>query len=707
MNNLQDHSSTSGFSGTFKRRPASNSMSLSKLLAAIRRQRVVLASIVLAALAIGLLVTLLTPRSYSATASVQLNQQAPRILANNEIDPEPAVQDSARFLQTQLDRILSRNMAESVAVNVRASSTPRILESLGLADSDEPVTGDDIVSAIQGSVFVELGANTRIARITFTSRDPEVTAAMANAYAETLASSNLVDKGATAAQAEQYLGAELAEAKAKLQDSERAMLSYARNADISATVMVGQDNEGGSLRAQQLSALNQQIAGATARRIEAEQQWQAVQSLSPLALPEVQDNRAIQQLIAQKADLDATVAASSDRYTSRYPGINEATTSSESIDFQISQTAAAIKRGYEVRYRASLQAERQLSAKVDQLRGAAIAERERAVNYNSLEREVEANKAFYDGLLQRFQEVAAASGAPGENIVVVDRAAEPSAPSSPNIPRNLALSGILGLIIATGVGLLREQSVSVVRSADEVERALNIPNLGLIPVVSSKKRLDEEMNNPRSAQSEAYYSAAVALHHLAGGKPPKVALVVSCTPGEGKSTSAIGLARSYAAMRERVLLIDGDLRRPSLAAMLGARITPGFAEFLGGTATADAAVQKLENQRFDLMIAGEANDDPVGLLSSTELGASLASLAERYDIVIIDGPPILGIADAILLGNHAEAMVFVVEAGRIEADQLRISIGRMPENLRAGSILTKFVARDAGVKYGTQSYYQY
>lgn len=707
MNSVQSQSNASRSSGTFNRRPASTSISMSKLVSAIRRQRVVLGSIVLVALAIGALVTFLSPRTYSATSSVQLNQQAPRILGNNELDPEPVVQDSERFLQTQLDRILSRSMAEAVEVNVRASTTPRILTSLGLDDSEAPVAREDVVTAIQKGVFAELGANTRLARITFSSRDADVTAQLANAYAETLASSNLVDKGATSAQAEQYLTSELAEAKIKLQDSERAMLSYARNADLSASVMVGRDNETGSLRAQQLTTLNDQVAGATARRIEAEQQWRAVQSLAPSALPEVQDNRAIQQLTAQKAELDATAAAADDRYTSRYPGITEATTSADKIDAQIQRTAADIKRGYEVRYRAALQAERQFTAKVAQLRGAAMAERERAVDYNSLEREVEANKAFYDGLLQRYQQIAAASGAPGENILVVDRAAAPTVPSSPDIPRNLALSAILGLIIATGVGLLREKSGSVVRNADEVEGALNIPNLGLIPAVSRKKRIDDEMNNPRSPQSEAYYSAAVGLQQLAGGTLPKVALIVSCTPGEGKSTSAIGLARSYAAMRERVLLIDGDLRRPSLAAMLGARITPGFAEFLAGGATAEAAVQKLENQRFDLMIAGQANDDPVGLLSASRLEASLTSLAALYDIVIIDGPPILGIADAILLSNHAEVAVFVVESGKIESEQLRIAIGRMPGDLRIGSILTKFVAKDAGVKYGGQGYYQY
>lgn len=692
--------------GTFRRRPASQAISMSKILASAYRQRKVLLGIIAAALVLGAIFNFLTPRTYSATASVQLNQQTPRVLPNRDLDPEPAVQDSERFLQTQLDRILSRTMAEAVDARLRASSTPKILDALGFADGGADARREDVVTAIQENVFVELGLNTRLARITFTSRDPAVTAEIANAYAEALASSNLVDKSATAAQAEQYLLTEMAEAKAKLQDSERAMLAYARRTDLTTTIVPGQDR-GGSLRAQQLGVLTDQMALATSRRIDAQQQWQQVQNTPALALPEVQDNRALQDLVRQKAELEVVKAADGDTYTDKYPGVTSTIAQVEEIDAQISQLAENVKRGYQVRYNSAVQAERQMAGTINQLRGAAMAERERTVDYNALQREVEANRAFYDGLLQRYQEVAAASGLPSENIVVVDRAETPISPSSPDIPKNMALAGMLGLIAAMGVGLLRERSVSVVRTADDAEQALDIPNIGMIPAVSSKQRVDVEMLNPRSPQSEAYYSAAVGLHQIAGNKLPKVVLVTSCTPREGKSTSSIGLARSYAAMRDRVLLIDGDIRRPSLAAMLGARIGPGFADVLAGTASLDAVVQKLDDQRFDLIIAGNADQDPVGLLSSDAVGKSLAALAKDYDVIIIDGPPILGIADPILLAAHAEIAVFVVESGRIETEQLRVAMARMPSDLPTASILTKFVAKEAGVKYGSRGYYQY
>jgi capsular exopolysaccharide synthesis family protein len=679
---------------------------MGKIMAGAYRQRMVLLGVLGLALVLGALVTFLMPRTYSATAAVQLNQQIPRVLPDRDLDPEPAVQESERFLQTQVDRILSRSMAQAVEASVRASGTPRIMSALGFDEGGADAGREDVINAIQENVFVELGVNTRLARISFSSRDPVVSAQLANAYAEALSSSNLVDKSTTATQAEQFLATQLAEAKVKLEDSERAMLAYARRTDLTTAIVPGQDR-GGSLRAQQVGVLTDQLALATSRRIEAQQAWTQVQATPALALPEVQDNRAMQELIRQRGELEAAKAAETDVYTDKYPGVTSTVAKVQQVDEEINRLAGNIKRGYEVRYNAALRAERQLAGTVEQLRGAAMSERERTVDYNALEREVEANRAFYDGLLQRYQQVAAASGSPGENVIVIDRADPPKLASSPNIPRNMALAGVLGLVAALGVALLRERSVSVVRTADDAETTLDLPNIGMVPAVSSKQRVDVEMLNPRSPQSEAYYSAAVALHQLAGNKLPKVVLVTSCTPREGKSTSSIGLARSYAAMRDRVLLIDGDLRRPSLAAMLGARIGPGMADVLAGTATIEGVVQKLDDQRFDLIIAGQSDQDPVGLLSSDAVAATLAALGELYDVIIIDGPPVLGIADAILLAGHAEIAVFVIESGRIETEQARIAVGRLPANLPTASILTKFQAREAGVKYGSRGYYQY
>ncbi len=173
-----------------------------------------------------------------------------------------------------------------------------------------------------------------------------------------------------------------------------------------------------------------------------------------------------------------------------------------------------------------------------------MSERERSVSYNALQREVETARTFYDGLLQRYKEVAAAAGAPGENITVVDRADEPGMPSSPNVPKNMALTAVAGLIVALGVGLIKDRTNNVIRSAEDAEESLALTSLGVVPL-SANQRADIALLDRRSPQSEAYYSIATALYSMGGNAVPATVLLTSCAAGEGKSTSALQCASAF------------------------------------------------------------------------------------------------------------------------------------------------------------------
>ncbi|MEM8725317.1 MAG: polysaccharide biosynthesis tyrosine autokinase [Pseudomonadota bacterium] len=694
-----------------RRKKAPRSVTLSKAIAMAYRQRYVLIAAIGGALLIGALVTLFTAPRYTAQASIQLDQERPNIIPDGDIQPEVRVQESERFLQTQLDRILSRSTAAGVASRLEIASNPELLSALGFDEGDIDLTEESIISTLQDNVTAALGLNTRLAQITYTSFDRDASAEIANAYAEQVSSNNLLSRSEDSAQAEQFLSEQLAEAKKKLEDSEREMLAYARDADLTTTIVADAGSggdRGGSLRAQQLGQLTDSLADATARRIEAEQNWRQVANISPMALPEVQSNRAIQDLLGERAALEVQIAEEQLQYTSEYPGAAAASDKKDQIDNQIDRLAENIKQSYRSRYNASLQAERQLRGAIGQLRQSAMAERERSVNFNALQREVDTNRAFYDGLLERYTQVAAASSAPGENIRIVDRAKPPESASAPNVLQNLALSGILGLIAALGIGLLRERSSTVVRSPEDAEQHLDITGLGAVPAFGKGEDQDSAILNPRSPQAEAYFSAAVALHRMSGTQKRKVFLVTSTTPGEGKSTSSIGVARSLGAMGKRVVLIDGDLRRPSLGMMLGQPIGAGLGEVLAGeTSAEDATRQIAETHGFNLITAGESKKDPVSLLSADNLVNVLDQLAEDYDMVVIDGPPIMGIADSVLLAEHSDAGAYVIEANSKDIEELETAISRLPDTLPLGAIVTKFDPRIAGVKYGRQSYYSY
>ena len=680
-----------------------------QMRASVYRQRYLLIAIFVATMLIGALFTFLSPRIYTAVASVQLEQQSARVIPNDDLDPAPAIGDADRFLQTQLDRVLSRNMAELVEQRLKVTGNSKYLEALGFESGAADVKKADIVSALQLGVNAQLGLNTRLARISFESRDPAVSALVANAYADELASSNVLTKTETSARAEEYLLRQLAEAKQRMESAETSMLAYARRADLTTTVVPSGNSlsdRGGSLRSQELGKLNDALADATANRIEAQGRWEQVRSVSAMALPEVQTNGTVQSLMTQRAQVQSEMADENARHTSEFPGVNAPAAKAAELDRQIAVASSNIKRSIRDRYAAAMQQEQNLRRTVAGLRGAAMSERERGVTYNALQREVETARAFYDGLLQRYKEVAAAAGAPGENITVVDRAEAPSLPSSPDVRKNLALAAVAGLILALGVGLVRDRTKNVIRSSDDAENSLALNSLGMVPL-STEKRADVALLDRRSPQSEAYYSIATALYHLGGNAIPKTVLFTSSAAGEGKSTSALGVARSLAAMRKRVVLIDGDLRRPSLNRMLGPLVGLGLSDVLAGQANVRDVIQRSDEHGFDVIIAGDSTDDPVSLVSADTMEKAIAELSSIYDVVLIDGPPILGIADAIVLAGHVAVGILVVQANRTDSEELRMAVSRLPAELPLATIITKFNPKSAGLRYGGSSYYKY
>lgn len=666
----------------------------------IYRQRKYILGVIGLVFLSGAIVTFAMPRQYTAVAAVQLEQQASQVVSAPELDPQRNQADAERFLQTQIDLVYSRSLAEGVMKRLNAAQVPTIMVALGVDDASNY---EGAISALQEGVRVELGLNTRLASIKFTSRSPAVSAKVANAYAEQLVDSNLTAKADTSSRAREYLISQLAKAKQGLQESEQRQIAAARSADLTSGDALGNPNAGPSLRAQQLGTLMTSLTQATARRIDAEQQWQQVKETPALALPLVQENRAVQEMLAEKARAAASLAEERQRYTSEYPSETEAQVNK--LDNQISSMTQNIKRSYFDAYQTAARQEQSLIRAISGLRGAAMAERERGIEYNALDRDVQTNKAFYDGLLQRYKEVVAASGAPAVNVTIVDRAIAPVDPSSPAVTRNLALALILGMIAAMATALIREKRQDVIHSAFDLGGVGHFPFLGAIPMTAPARKIENALNDPRSPQSEAYASVAVAIQQFGGGELPTSLLITSSTVGEGKSITALGLARGMSRMGHRTLLIDGDLRRPSLARRLGLSEGPGFAEALANEVAPQSVVQTKPQLGFDVVCAGQVRFPLVSLLARDRVRQLLDQYCGRYETVIIDGPPLLGLADAVMLSDTVEAVVMVVEANRVETGQLGLAISRLPANKPIGAMMTKFDAKMAGVPYGDDHYY--
>jgi len=333
----------------------------------------------------------------------------------------------------------------------------------------------------------------------------------------------------------------------------------------------------------------------------------------------------------------------------------------------------------------------------------------RSIQYNIIKREADTNRQLYDGLLQRLKEVSVAGGVGTNNISVVDQAQIPNKMFKPVLKLNLAIAIILGLVGGIGLALFFEYLDDTFKQASEVERLLGIPVLGLIPEsveLNNKVNVVQLMlEDGRSALAEAYRSVRTALQFATAHGAPKLMGVTSTNMGEGKSTSALSIAIQFAQSGQRVLLIDADLRNPSLHRVLGADNTQGLTNCLAGKLQPFEVTLNTTVNNLFAITTGPLPPNPAELLSGKKMQMLLELAADRFDHIIIDSPPILGLADALVIANLVEGMLLVVEAGKTRRAAAQASIKRLL-SVRAkplGCLLTKMSGQAHG--YGYEYYY--
>jgi capsular exopolysaccharide synthesis family protein len=404
---------------------------------------------------------------------------------------------------------------------------------------------------------------------------------------------------------------------------------------------------------------------------------------------------------------------------------------------QIAQEEAVVRSGVNQdlhdRFRQALAAERGLQARVDGLKADVLDQQQRSIQFNIIQRDVDTNRALYEALLQRFKEIGVAGGIGTNNVSVIDPALPPENPSSPNLPLNLALGLFFGLVLGAGAAFVLDQLAESVILPAEFQHKLGIPLLGSTPAIKGEVRKKllgwspagkggtgtglmeqspssgsgKELLDSKSELSEAYFSVLTAVQFSTAHGTPKTLSVTSSQQGEGKSTTALAIARALSSVGARVLIIDADMRNPSLHKSLGMPCGRGLSDVLTGQAQLADVVQPVGTNALSAMTSGPIPPNPAELLASGALEAVLSTAAEQFDHVIVDGPPVLGLADAPLIARAVEATVFVVESARTRSSQARQAIERLLR-VRAhilGAVLTKLDSRSSG--YGSGYGYNY
>jgi len=675
-------------------------------------------------LAFTLVGTLLMTPIYRATTSLQIERDTIKVVDVEGVTPVegPGGND---FYQTQYELLKSRALAQRVASQLDLAEGDRLeriaprspWSALGglfsrrqdsAAEDDSGAAADAraeaaTVAVMQGITITPV-RNSRLVRLHFDSPDPVFSQRAANALAEAYIASNLERRFDSSTYAKTYLEDRLEELKLKLEESERQLVTFAQQEQI-----VGTGENSGNLSEQNLGSINTALSQVRTERIRAESRWRQAQASRGLVLlGEVGQNSIIKSLQEQRGRLMAEYQDKLRLYKPAYPLMVQLKGQIDEIDSQIGSEVENIKAAIQAEFLASQEQERLLEEQMALLKTDVLDLQSRSIQYNIFKREVDTNRQLYDGLLQRYKEVGVAAGVTNNNISVVDRAQRGSK-YKPSLARNLALGLALGLMLGVLLALGFEYLDDTLKAPEDIEKQLGLSVLGVIPLLKPPMTPVKAMEDPRSAFAESYRSVRTALQFATDTGVPRCLLVTSATPAEGKSTTALTLAKNFAQLGKRVLIIDADLRNPSLHRSLGKENTSGLSNYLAGASKATEVIQATDTPHLMFMPTGPLPPNPAELLMGPKMLSLISIAAEKFDQVIIDGPPVMGLADAPILANMATGTLLVIEAGETRIAVARNALKRLVA-ARAhvvGALLTKFSSKHAGYGYGYGAYNYY
>ncbi|MGZ8286495.1 MAG: GumC family protein [Allosphingosinicella sp.] len=652
----------------------------------------------LAAIVISLMITPL----YRAQATIEVNPEGVQVVGKEMGEVQPAEANSREFLNTQVGLLKSRSLAERVARSTNVANNE------ALFDQDVPRQAREAAAAamVQGSVTVAPQRDSSLITIAVESANPELAARLSNAYADNFIQSNMERRYEATSYARNFLQQRIAAVKGRLEQSERQLVAYAQKQGI---ITLAVDTGGtGSVRQEQsidaatLVQTNNALSAARSDRIAAEQRYrQAAGAQSRVAAI---SDPTVQGLGQQRAALEAQYQQKLALYKPDFPEMvqlrSQIDSLSKEIARQTSSVAGSTSNSLQADYQAALARENALQAKVNEGKAGLMALRERSIQYTILQREVDTNRSLYDALLQRFKEVGVAGGVGANVVSVVDRAQVPGGPFKPNLPLNIAIGLCIGLLLGLGTAFSIEWIDDTIKTPDDVGTKLGLASLGVIPGVGKGLAVREQLEDPRSQVSEAYQSVRTALQFSTDHGVPRSLLVTSTRASEGKSSTALALAQTLASLGASVLLIDADLRKPTFRGP--SSTSQGLSSLLAGSDKVAECVHPTQMERLFLLPSGPIPPNPAELLASGRFKEILDEALQRFDHIIIDSPPVLGLADAPMLASSTEGTLMVIEAGAIRRAAALNAVNRLraSEARLMGAILTKFNALKVGYGYG-------
>ncbi len=570
--------------------------------------------------------------------------------------------------------------------------------------TDSGLIEGDQEKAFLDNLDVEPVRNSRLVRIHYQSPNPTEASTIPNALANNFINMNLERRFEASSYAKRFLAEQLQQIRANLEDSEQRLATYARerqivNVDDRLEILMGTLREIGS-----------SLVKTEGERMAAEADYLEATNANNGGTPMVLDSQVIQGLKERLSNFEAEYQEKLNIYKPGYPKMQQLQNQINETKQAILQESSSITAGLRSAFDAKVRQEAKLNQRIAETKEELLALQDRSTDLQMLKREVDTNRALYDGLLQRMKEIGVAAGIGTNNVSVVDSAAVPLSPYKPSLAKNLAIALVLGLFLGLGLAFLLEMLDDSVKTSEEVERRVGAPMLGLFPMMSLEEAHHLEENqisllvarDPKSALAEAARSLRTSLLFSTSEGAPRICHFTSSNAGEGKTTSAASAAITFAQAGSKVLIVECDLRNPSLHRLFGLPNTSGLTNYLAGDVEPAEISRPTQVTRLFTITSGPLPPNPVELLSSPKMVDLLTMASERFDYVVLDGPPVIGLADALVLANLATATVFIVQPGKTRIGALESSVRRLRSanaNL-LGSVLTKVGHAGRGYGYG-------
>src|SRR5882672_7682376 len=651
----------------------------------LRKHQWFILSFLLAVVTIVAIATFRMQPVYVATTRIQLDRENANILPFQGTDSYDVLMDLDNYIETQSRILTSETLALQTIRNNGLSSRPEFSSPSGpseaiasgsLANQKRPPE----LAEFLGSLSVKRVPNSRLMDVSFESTDPQLAARIVNAHIVSYIEQNFRSKYESTTQASTWLADQLGELKIRVQKAEDARIAYERQNQI----WTLDDKQ--NITSQRLSDINKQLTDAQSERMKKESLYEFAKSGNLDAVPQVQSNAALADLMKKRSDASSQYTESLSQYGPNFPKVQRLQAQLKEFDQSIEKEKKNILDVLESDYKEARQRESLLTQALDQQKAETNQMAGKLVEYNILKREAEANKTLYEGLMTKLKETAISQGLRSSNIRVVDPAMIPSTPARPAKSRNLALAFLVGLVGGIGLALMREYLDNTVKSPDDVETLSRLPSLAVVPEFAGSngsgkrhgilqgfssnghdKRIELVAQHlPKSQMSEAFRALRTSILLSQADHPPQVILVTSALPREGKTTAAANLAVTLAQLGDRTVLVDADLRKPGVGRLLnlGSGKYAGLSSYLAGVSSLDlVTVPHPAIPNLAAIPTGPLPPNPADLLSSHKFADAITELRTKYKFIVIDSPPVMAATDAVIVSVQTDGVLLVVRSG--------------------------------------------